>query len=75
MKADPLHSSSNGQVEQFHSTLTEIARCLKLEKEISDTVELILRATVKYDSTLHSVTHKKPVDILHTGSDGRCLDI
>jgi len=28
--APPLHSTSNGQVERFHSTLAEIARCLKI---------------------------------------------
>ncbi|KAH8336032.1 hypothetical protein KR074_003115 [Drosophila pseudoananassae] len=46
VKAPPLHSSSNGQVERFHSTLAEIARCLKIDKKIEDTVELILRLTI-----------------------------
>jgi len=27
--ADPRHSTSNGQIERAHSTLTEIARCIK----------------------------------------------
>jgi len=27
--ADPRHSTSNGQVEREHSTLTELARCIK----------------------------------------------
>jgi len=55
--APPLHSSSNGQAERFYSTLTEIARCIKIEKQISDTVELVMRATVEYNKTLHSVTN------------------
>lgn len=36
----PSHSSSNGQVERFHSTLAELARCLKNQRNINDTVEL-----------------------------------
>jgi len=75
VNAAPLHSSSNGQVERFHSTLSEIARCLKLDKKISDTTELILRATIEYNKTLHSVTQEKPVEILHSGPDDRCLGI
>lgn len=43
--APPLHSSSNGQVERFHSILAAIARCLKMDKKINETVQLILRAT------------------------------
>ncbi|KAH8332277.1 hypothetical protein KR074_008542 [Drosophila pseudoananassae] len=46
VNAPPLHSSSNGQVERFHSTLAEIARCLKIDRKIEDTVELILRLTI-----------------------------
>jgi len=40
VNAPPHHSTSNGQVERFHSTLAEIARCLKIERRIKDTVEL-----------------------------------
>jgi len=36
--APPLHSLSNGQVERFHITLSEIARCLKIDKDLTDTV-------------------------------------
>jgi ribonuclease HI len=63
--APPLHSSSNGQVERFHSTLAEIARCLKIEKHLNDTVELILQSTIEYNKTIHSVTNKKPIEIIH----------
>ena len=41
----PLHSSSNGQIERLHSTIGEIARCIKLERRIIDTTELIQLAT------------------------------
>lgn len=62
----PDHSTSNGQVERLHSTLEEIARCLRAERHISDTVELILLANIEYNNTIHSVTGEKPIDILHT---------
>jgi len=55
VNAPPHHSTSNGQVERFHSTLAEIARCLKIERGIKDTVELILLATIEYNKTIHSV--------------------
>jgi len=65
VNAPPLHSTSNGQVERFHSTLAELARCLKLERNISDSVEVILLATIEYNKTIHSVINKRPVDALH----------
>ena len=60
----PLHSKSNGQIERFHSTLTEIARCLKLDNSSSDPLDLVLLATSKYNRTIHSTTGMKPVDII-----------
>ncbi len=65
----PAHSTTNGQVERFHSTLTEIARCQRLETCISDTAELILLATAKYNRTIHSMTNRKPIDIIHAIPD------
>lgn len=62
----PEHSSSNGQVERFHSTLAELARCIKGERQISDTSELIYLATIEYNKTIHSVTQEKPIDALFT---------
>lgn len=35
INAPPLHSSSSGQVERLHSTLAEIARCLKIDKKLT----------------------------------------
>nr|AAA28600.1 reverse transcriptase endonuclease [Drosophila virilis] len=71
VNAAPLHSTSNGQVERFHSTLTEIARCLKLDKKISDTTELILKATIEYNKVLHSVTLEKPIEVVHAAASDR----
>jgi len=67
--APPLHSVSNGQVERFHSTLVELSRCLKIDKGISDTVELILLATARYNKSIHSVIDKRPADVIQTQSD------
>lgn len=64
--APPLHSTSNGQVERIHSTLLEIARCLKLEKSINDTLQLILLATIEYNKTIHTVTNKRPIDVIQS---------
>jgi len=75
VNAPPLHSSSNGQVERFHSTLAEIARCLKIDKKIEDTVELILRSTIEYNRSLHSVTESRPIEVIHASSDEMKLAI
>lgn len=56
----PQHSTSNGQVERFHSTLAELARCLKGQRQIDDTIELILISTIEYNKTIHSVTKETP---------------
>lgn len=64
----PQHSTSNGQVERFHSTLAEIARCLKEERQIVDTTELLLLATIEYNKTIHSVTNEKPNFAFHSSS-------
>jgi len=34
INAPPLHRTSNGQVERFHSTWLELARCIKIDKGI-----------------------------------------
>uniref|UniRef100_W8BY62 RNA-directed DNA polymerase n=1 Tax=Ceratitis capitata TaxID=7213 RepID=W8BY62_CERCA len=61
----PLHSKSNGQIERFHSTVTEIARCIKSEQNLTDITELILLATYKYNNTIHSTIEAKPIDIIN----------
>lgn len=37
-------------------------RCLKIDKCISDTVELFLLAATRYNKSVHSVIYKRPVD-------------
>lgn len=56
------------QVKRLHSTLTEIAMCLKLERNLNDTVDLILLATIEYNKSIHSTANKKPIDVLYSAS-------
>jgi len=62
----PFHSNSNGQVERFHSTLAEIARCVVLEYKVPDPVEAILLANRKYNTSYHSITEYCPLDVFHS---------
>lgn len=71
----PLHSSSNGQVERFHSTLIEIGRCLKAERRISDTVDIFLLANIEYNRSIHSVTNQRPIDLIGTRSPEECAKV
>ncbi len=41
--ADPRHSTCNGQIERAHSTLTEIARCIKDKLNLVDYSEIIIK--------------------------------
>jgi hypothetical protein len=59
----PYKSEVNGQVERFHSTLTEIMRCLKAEGACDDFESLLQRAVNEYNHTIHSVTRKKPIEL------------
>ena len=61
-KTPPYTSTSNGQVERFHSTLTEIMRCLKTENLHKSFIELLDRAVYEYNCTIHSTTQKKPIE-------------
>jgi len=63
--ADPRHSTSNGQIERAHSTLTEIARCIKDELNLVDYSEIIIKAAQKYNMTIHSFTNQRLYDILY----------
>lgn len=62
-------------MERFHSTLGEIARCLKLEKQIENSTELILLATIEYNKTIHTVTNKTPLSIFHSASVHHNYDV
>lgn len=59
----PLHSTSNRQIERFHSTLLQLARCMKIDLGIGDTIELIKLATAQDNKSVHSVVNRRPADI------------
>jgi len=63
--ADPRHSTSNGQIERAHSTLIEIAGCIKDELNLVDYSEIIIKAAQEYNLTIHSITNQRPYDILY----------
>ena len=58
-----LHSESNGQIERFHSTLMEIARCLRDSLKTTSIITIVNNAVRKYNETIHSVTEEKPVNL------------
>lgn len=59
----PYSSTSNGQVERFHSTLTEIMRCLSKDSGTATFEEIIFKAVQEYNASVHSTTKAKPIDI------------
>lgn len=61
-KIPPYASSVNGQIERFHSTLTEIMRCLKSENAHNSFSELLHRALYEYNNSIHSTILRKPVE-------------
>lgn len=62
-KTPPYSSFVNGQVERFHSTLSEIMRCLKTNRVHESFEELIDKAVYEYNSSIHSTTGKRPIDV------------
>lgn len=62
LKTAVNHSTTNGQVERTHSTLTEIIRCLIKEKNL-ETHEAIFEAVKEYNHTIHSVIKNKPSEV------------
>lgn len=61
-KIPPYSSTVNGQIERFHSTLSEIMRCLKAQNLHKSFSELLHRSIYEYNNTIHSSIQKKPVE-------------
>ena len=61
--APPYKSEVNGQIERFHSTLSEIMRCLKHEHPEKNFDELLQWSVNEYNHSIHSVIGRKPVDV------------
>lgn len=62
-RTPPYRSEVNGQVERFHSTLSEIMRCLKTSGIHRTFEELLERSVNEYNHSIHSTTGKRPVEI------------
>lgn len=73
-KVPAMHSTSNGQVERFHSTLAEISRAIKKDMQLTDLSEIIQLALIKYNNSIHSVTKARPIDLLWNISDSNKLN-
>lgn len=61
-RTPPYTSTVNGQVERFHSTLTEIMRCLNAEKIYNSFEDLLRNSLNKYNHSIHSTINKKPIE-------------
>lgn len=70
-------SEVNGIVERFHSTIAEIFRSIKSNYENLSAKELFKLSVSLYNSTVHSATKLKPIEIFYGIKDGeeRPLDL
>lgn len=70
-KTLPHAPNDNGIVERFHSTLLEHLRILKLTHKGEDVVNLVPYGILAYNSTIHSFTKCRPIDIITGHFDPR----
>ena len=61
----PNKSEVNGTVERFHSTISEIFRCIKKQYSDLSQKEIFKICLTLYNSTVHSVTKLKPVELFY----------
>lgn len=64
------HSEVNGIVERFHSTLSEIFRCIRGKYPDLCEKEIYKIATTLYNTTTHSVTNLKPTELFFGIKEG-----
>lgn len=63
--------NDNGMVERFHSTILEHLRILKLEKRNEPVINLMPYAILAYNSSIHSFTKCRPIDLITGHFDPR----
>lgn len=63
--------NENGMVERLHSTLLEHIRILKLNQKGEPVVNLMPYAILAYNSSIHSFTKCRPIDIITGHLDPR----
>lgn len=75
--APPNHSTSNGTVERFHSTLAEIFRCIKPKYHDLTDKEIFKISATLYNNSIHSAIKMKPREVFYGVKDGeeRPLDV
>lgn len=56
------HSTSNAQIERFHRTVIEIARCLAEQRSLAFE-DVVFDSIREYNNTIHSVIQAKPIDV------------
>lgn len=62
----PHHPESNGNVERFHSTISEHIRLLNAQNFKSSTIsQKMTYAVLAYNHTVHSVIKMKPIDVIN----------
>lgn len=64
------HSEVNGIVERFHSTLSEIFRCIQNKYQDLTNKEIYKIATSLYNTTVHSATKLKPLEVFFGIKEG-----
>lgn len=71
------HSETNGIVERFHSTLSEIYRCIRDKHEDLGQANVFKLALGLYNKTIHSAHKMKPFEVFFGVKDGeeRPLDL
>lgn len=63
--------NDNGIVERFHSTILEHLRILKLERKNEPAINLMPYAGLAYNSSIHSFTKCRPIDLITGHFDPR----
>lgn len=63
--------NDNGIVERFHSTILEHLRILKLDKRNEPVINLMPYAVLAYNSSIHSFTKCRPLDLVTGHFDPR----
>lgn len=67
----PHAPNENGIVERFHSTILEHLRILKIGQKSESVINLMAYAVLAYNSSIHSFTKCKPIEVVTGHYDPR----
>lgn len=70
-KVAPHAPNENGIVERFHSTILEHLRILKIGQKSESVINLMPYALLAYNSSIHSLTKCKPIEVITGHFDPR----